>query len=138
MHSYSFESKNRLVFITHGDTQKREKERFDGKMSRENSTTEPKNGPNIWRNVGADNNNPDTDQSNAQRNQSPPESDLESEERLAQIFKRLDGNGNGRIDIQELTGALKGSGMPHQYAEVSQLSIEQQTKNIIVLKTKRK
>lgn len=94
-------------------------------MSQKNVETVPKSGSNIWRNIGgASNENPDnssssTNQSNAQQNQLPPESDLESEERLGQIFKQLDRNGNGRIDIQELTGALKGSGMPHQYAEVS-------------------
>lgn len=46
------------------------------------------------------------------------EMDLESTERLANIFKRLDRNGNGRIDIQDLTSALKGVGMSTQYAEV--------------------
>lgn len=91
-------------------------------MSQQNVETVPKSGPNIWRSIGgASNQDPDssTDQLNAQQNQSPSESDLESEERLGQIFKQLDRNGNGRIDIQELTGALKGSGMPAQYAEVS-------------------
>lgn len=47
------------------------------------------------------------------------ESDYEIEERLGHIFKQLDRNGNGRIDIQELTTALKDSGMSHQYAEVN-------------------
>lgn len=47
------------------------------------------------------------------------ESDLEMDERLANIFKKLDRNGNGRIDIQDLTAALKGFGMSTQYAEVS-------------------
>lgn len=46
------------------------------------------------------------------------ETEMESEERLANIFKRLDRNGNGRIDIQELTTALKGFGISQQYAEV--------------------
>lgn len=106
------------------------KNEIDGKMSQEgNNKTVPKNEPNIWRNIGgAGNNNPSTNQSNAQQNQLPPESELESEERLGMIFKRLDRNGNGRIDIQELTGALKGSGMPHQYAEVSRLSIVKKKK----------
>lgn len=47
------------------------------------------------------------------------ETDLEIEERLGQIFKRLDRYGNGRINIQDLTSALKGVGMSAQYAEVS-------------------
>lgn len=46
------------------------------------------------------------------------ESDHETEERLENIFKTLDRNGNGRIDIQELTVSLKDLGMSHQYAEV--------------------
>lgn len=86
---------------------------FDGKMSPNNV---PKTEPNIWRNCGDSSTN---DQSHAQPNQLPPESELESEERLGLIFKRLDRNGDGRISIQELSGALKRSGMPHQYAEVS-------------------
>lgn len=48
-----------------------------------------------------------------------PETDLEIEERLALIFKRLDRSGNGRIDIQDLISALKGVGMSQHYAEVS-------------------
>lgn len=47
------------------------------------------------------------------------ETDLEIEKRLANIFNRLDRNGNGRIDIQDLISALKGVGMSQQYAEVS-------------------
>lgn len=88
-------------------------------------TAVPKAEPNIWRNVGSasDNNASRTNQSNAQQNnKSMPETELESEERLAEIFKSLDRDGNGRIDIQELTGALKGSGMPHQYAEVKKIN----------------
>lgn len=46
------------------------------------------------------------------------DSDMESEKRLANIFKQLDRNGNERIDIQELTTALKGQGISQQYAEV--------------------
>lgn len=56
-------------------------------------------------------------------NPNGPESDLEMNERLANIFKQLDKNGNGRIDIQELTAALKGCGMSAQYAEVNVVSI---------------
>lgn len=47
------------------------------------------------------------------------QSDLEDEQRLAKIFKQLDRNGSGRIDMQDLTAALKGFGMSAQYAEVS-------------------
>lgn len=47
------------------------------------------------------------------------ESDRETDERLAAIFKQLDHNGNGRIDIQELTASLKDLGLAHQYAEVN-------------------
>lgn len=88
------------------------------------STTVPKSEPpNIWRGIGSGSggDTPATNQSNDAQpnNKSLPESELESEERLAQIFKSLDHDGNGRIDIQELTSSLKGSGMPHQYAEVS-------------------
>lgn len=46
------------------------------------------------------------------------ESERETEKRLENIFKKLDRNGNGRIDIQELTASLKDLGMAHQYAEV--------------------
>lgn len=89
------------------------------------STTVPKTEPNIWRGIGGvagDNSSTSgTNQSNAQ--QSMPETELESEERLAEIFKSLDRDGNGRIDIQELTSSLKGSGMPHQYAEVKAVNV---------------
>lgn len=56
---------------------------------------------------------------NSQSNANGPESDYEIEERLANIFNRLDRSGNGRIDIQDLISALKGVGMSQQYAEVS-------------------
>lgn len=46
------------------------------------------------------------------------DSDMESEKRLASIFEQLDRNGNGRIDIQELTMASKKLGISQQYAEV--------------------
>lgn len=45
--------------------------------------------------------------------------DRDDEKRWAKIFKRLDRNGNGRIDIQDLRAALKDSGMSRFYAEVS-------------------
>lgn len=41
------------------------------------------------------------------------------EERLEKIFNNLDRSGNGRIDIQDLSAALKASGMSDKYAEVS-------------------
>lgn len=40
------------------------------------------------------------------------------EERLERIFKKLDRDGNGRIDIHDLSAALKEFGLSHQYAEV--------------------
>lgn len=52
------------------------------------------------------------------------ETDLEIEERLSNIFKRLDRDGNGAINIQELTSALKGAGMSTRYAEVSVIIIQ--------------
>nr|XP_029726534.1 calcium-binding mitochondrial carrier protein SCaMC-2 isoform X2 [Aedes albopictus] len=39
------------------------------------------------------------------------------EERLEKIFKKLDRDGNGRIDIHDLSAALKEFGLSHQYAE---------------------
>lgn len=43
---------------------------------------------------------------------------LEDEERLEKIFKTLDVNGNGKIDIHDLSLALKEFGVHHRYAEV--------------------
>uniref|UniRef100_A0A182NZT3 EF-hand domain-containing protein n=1 Tax=Anopheles epiroticus TaxID=199890 RepID=A0A182NZT3_9DIPT len=39
------------------------------------------------------------------------------EERLERIFKKLDRDGNDRIDIHDLSAALKEFGLSHQYAE---------------------
>uniref|UniRef100_A0A4Y0BLV9 EF-hand domain-containing protein n=1 Tax=Anopheles funestus TaxID=62324 RepID=A0A4Y0BLV9_ANOFN len=39
------------------------------------------------------------------------------EERLEKIFKKLDRDGNDRIDIHDLSAALKEFGLSHQYAE---------------------
>ncbi|XP_058054094.1 mitochondrial adenyl nucleotide antiporter SLC25A25 isoform X1 [Anopheles bellator] len=39
------------------------------------------------------------------------------EERLEKIFNKLDRDGNGRIDIHDLSSALKEFGLSHQYAE---------------------
>ncbi|XP_062553420.1 mitochondrial adenyl nucleotide antiporter SLC25A25 isoform X2 [Armigeres subalbatus] len=39
------------------------------------------------------------------------------EERLEKIFNKLDRDGNGRIDIHDLSAALKEFGLSHQYAE---------------------
>lgn len=45
---------------------------------------------------------------------------LEDEERLGKLFANLDKNGNGKIDIHDLSDELKkhGHGVHHQYAEV--------------------
>lgn len=43
----------------------------------------------------------------------------EDEERLAKLFTKLDADGNGNIDIHELSVALREFGVPHRYAEVS-------------------
>lgn len=40
------------------------------------------------------------------------------EERLGELFKTLDKDSNGRIDIHDLSEALKELGLSHQYAEV--------------------
>lgn len=40
------------------------------------------------------------------------------EERLEQVFKKLDADGNGKIDIRDLSEALKDSKFGQQYAEV--------------------
>lgn len=45
---------------------------------------------------------------------------LEDEERLAKIFKSLDVDGNGKIDIHDLSNALKEFGVHQKYAEVRQ------------------
>lgn len=50
------------------------------------------------------------------------ETEFETVQRLESIFKRLDRSGNGRIDIQDLSAALKDLGMSLQYAEVILLS----------------
>lgn len=47
------------------------------------------------------------------------ETELESVQRLETIFNRLDRSGNGRIDIQDLSTALKDFGMSLHYAEVT-------------------
>ncbi|XP_018573454.1 calcium-binding mitochondrial carrier protein SCaMC-2 isoform X1 [Anoplophora glabripennis] len=41
----------------------------------------------------------------------------EDEERLGKLFTRLDKNGNGRIDIHDLSAALREHGVHHGYAE---------------------
>lgn len=46
------------------------------------------------------------------------------EERLAKLFKQLDRSGSGRIDIHDLSAALKDFGMSDKYAEVSRKSNE--------------
>lgn len=53
---------------------------------------------------------------------SPPhylhELPLEDEERLGKLFKSLDLDGNGKIDIHDLSVALKEVGVHQRYAEV--------------------
>lgn len=46
------------------------------------------------------------------------ETEFETVKRLESIFQRLDRSGNGRIDIQDLSIALKDLGVSLQYAEV--------------------
>lgn len=41
------------------------------------------------------------------------------QERLEELFKTLDADGNGKIDIRDLSEALKDSKYGQQYAEVS-------------------
>lgn len=43
------------------------------------------------------------------------------EERLEKLFKTLDRDGNGRIDILDLSAALKDVGLSHKYAEVCEI-----------------
>lgn len=51
----------------------------------------------------------------------------EDEERYGELFKNLDIDGKGKIDIHDLSAALKESGLDYKYAQVfithSQLSI---------------
>lgn len=47
------------------------------------------------------------------------------EERLEKLFKQLDRDGNGRIDIHDLSAALKEYGISHQYAEVKKCTFIQ-------------
>lgn len=44
------------------------------------------------------------------------------EKRLEEVFRKLDLDGNGKIDIRDLSEALKGSKFGQQYAEVSKNS----------------
>lgn len=77
-------------------------------------------------NRGANGNDSSTNGSSGSQGQSPdfppvhylhelPQAD---EERLEKIFNKLDRDGNGRIDIHDLSSALKEFGLSHQYAEV--------------------
>lgn len=43
---------------------------------------------------------------------------LADEERLEKLFKKLDRDANGRIDIHDLSEALREVGMCHTYAKV--------------------
>lgn len=51
--------------------------------------------------------------------QLPSELPHEDEERLGNLFKQLDRDGNGRIDIHDLSEALREFGLSSVYAEVS-------------------
>lgn len=42
----------------------------------------------------------------------------EDEERLGKLFAKLDKDGNGKIDIDDLSSALSEHGVHHRYAEV--------------------
>lgn len=46
----------------------------------------------------------------------------EDEERLEKVFTKLDIDGNGTIDIHDLSVALKEFGVHHRYAEVRMFS----------------
>lgn len=50
------------------------------------------------------------------------ESFEDSEQRYAELFKKLDKGGDGRIDIKDLSGELKELGVCPSYAEVSRRS----------------
>lgn len=43
----------------------------------------------------------------------------EDEARLESLFKKLDSNSDGKIDIHDLAASLKELGLSEQYAEVS-------------------
>jgi len=42
----------------------------------------------------------------------------QDEERLARLFQRLDLDGNGRVDVHDLSHALREVGVHSQYAQV--------------------
>lgn len=42
----------------------------------------------------------------------------EDDKRLEEVFRKLDKNSDGKIDIHDLAGALKDSGLSEQYAQV--------------------
>lgn len=50
------------------------------------------------------------------------ESFEDSEQRYAELFKKLDKGGDGRIDIKDLSSELKDLGVSPSYAEVSRRS----------------
>lgn len=52
--------------------------------------------------------------------QLPSELPQEDEERLEKLFNQLDRDGNGRIDVHDLSEALREFGLSSVYAEVSQ------------------
>lgn len=56
------------------------------------------------------------------------ESFEDSEQRYAELFKKLDKGGDGRIDIKDLSGELKELGVCPSYAEVSRRSKKKEMK----------
>lgn len=46
----------------------------------------------------------------------------DSEQRYADLFKKLDKGGDGRIDIKDLSSELKDLGVSQSYAEVRKFS----------------
>lgn len=73
----------------------------------------------------------------SQRNATMPleiETAQEVEERYADLFKKLDKGGDGRIDIKDLTGELKELGVCESYAEVSFSSTENKCYETVKLK----
>lgn len=59
-----------------------------------------------------------SDQTKAHSAHLPHETQLDEEERIEQLFKSLDLDGNGKIDIHDLSVTLKGAGVHPEYAKV--------------------
>ena len=65
-----------------------------------------------------------SDQTKAQPTNLPHETALDEAERIEQLFKNLDLDGNGKIDIHDLSVTLKGAGVHPDYAKVCFLSVK--------------